>query len=188
MDNNQMNGMNNTQPPVNGQPMGPAGQPQMFNGQPMGPNGQPQMFNGQPMGPNGISPEAKKKQSIASIVALVGCVIGIIGCFLPYYSAEASAFGFSRSETITYFERDGLVVVGVAVVAIILAALRKTVISLIPSAIGLLISGIDFFNVPDVESAYVDAGFEIGAYVVLFGMITAVVGGILAIAWKAGKK
>jgi len=92
-------------------------------------------------------------------IALVGCLLIILGCFLPF----ASAMGIS----IDYATGDGKLVIIAIVVTAILIFLKKEKITLIPSLIAVAIFVNTTINMIQIEEASLALGF----YVILIGLI-----------------
>lgn len=128
----------------------------------------------------------KERAQICKLLILIGAVVAILGCFLPYYTI--SAFGFSQS--ISYVGgngggADGIIVIALAIVAVLAVfvnsqKLKK--IAIVPAVVALLITIYDMIQVRDATEGY--GSFGIGAYLVLLGMIACVVGYVLSMVWK----
>jgi len=127
-------------------------------------------------------PENKAQSSGRNkMMVIIGSILGVIGCFLPF--ATVSLLGFSQS--ITFMEGDGIIVLILSIVAIVLAVLKLERFSFIPSGIALLVTLYDSMNMASVASeSYGVASMAIGAYVVILAIAVAVVGSILALLKK----
>ena len=95
-------------------------------------------------------------------IGLGGCVLSIVGCFLPF----ASALGINAS----YINGDGKLLLVAMIVSAVLIYLQKDKISLIPSAIGALIFLFSAFKV--LGTSGVSMG--IGLIIILIGLICAI--------------
>ena len=99
-------------------------------------------------------------------LGLGGCLLTIIGCFLPYASVLGMSIKFASEG------KDGNIVVVLLIVSAVLILLNKGKWSLIPSIIGLFISIYDGINVSNISTL---VQLEIGFYVILIGLIIAIV-------------
>lgn len=92
-------------------------------------------------------------------IGLGGCVVSVIGCFLPF----ASAFGINAN----YINGDGKLLLIAMIASAVLIYLKKDKISLIPSCIGGLIFLFSALKV--LGTSGVKMG--IGLIVILIGLI-----------------
>lgn len=102
----------------------------------------------------------------AKLIGLIGCLVAIIGCFLPYASVLGISVKFASDG------KDGIIVVVLFIISIILMLLKKEKWSLIPSILGVAINIYDGLNVSDISTL---VQLEIGFYVVLVGSFVAIV-------------
>lgn len=118
------------------------------------------------------------------IISMIGAVLAVIGCFLPFYSI--SAFGYSEYKT--YADGDGMLVIILAIVTLVLCAIsRKALykISLITSGLSLVILIYSWIQVKDAAQGF--GNFDIGAYLVALGCVLMVVGGVIGLLCKVPK-
>ncbi len=104
----------------------------------------------------------------AKWIGLGGCVLMIIGCFLPF--ATVSALGLSQS--VNYIDGDGVFVVIAAVVAAILIYLKKGKLILIPSLISAAFVIYDAASGSSAaSSSLANVSFGIGFFLIVIGII-----------------
>lgn len=123
------------------------------------------------------------------VIGFLACIaILFIGCFLPYVTQK----GFDSTANYIWNNgelADGIFVVVCSIVAIIFLAFRKYIGSIIFQGIGLIIFAIDFFdsfklikdynNVNKIFGDKFKASFGIGFYLILIGVVGALVLAIL---------
>ena len=97
------------------------------------------------------------------MIGLAGCVLTILGCFLPF----ASTFGIS----INYASGDGIFVIVAAIVSGILIFLNKSKAVLIPSIIATVILANTTIKMIKIDGV----SLEIGFVLILIGLIAAIV-------------
>lgn len=107
----------------------------------------------------------------AKWIGLCGCLLAIIGCFLPYASVYGVSIKFA-SKGVNVAVTDGYIVLVLFIVSIALMLCHKEKWSVIPSALGLFVSLFDGINVKNTVSI---ANLEIGFYVILIGSIVAII-------------
>lgn len=110
-------------------------------------------------------------KNTAKLIILIGNIAAIIGCFMPFMAV----WGFS----VDYFEGDGAIVVGLSVVAIIIA-LIKPKFAFIPNALSLFIPIYDISQMDSFSRQFLDTG----AYVVIIGTAVAIIASIIALVKK----
>lgn len=92
-------------------------------------------------------------------VGMVGCIIAIVGCFLPL----ASAYGV----TAKYIDGDGKIFLITTVITAILIYLEKEKISLIPTILSALIFSVTVFNYLKSSGIHM----EFGLILIILGLI-----------------
>jgi len=97
------------------------------------------------------------------MIGLGGCVLTILGCFLPF----VSTFGIS----INYADGDGIFVIVAAIVSGILIFLNKSKAVLIPSIIAAAILANTTINMIQIDGV----SFEFGFVLILIGLIATIV-------------
>ena len=129
------------------------------------------------------------------LIGVAGCLLAIIGTFLPFASITVEAYGYSQSESVRFIEGDGVFVIILAVVAGFmlfgkaLIGLRISFIrfdkivkfwwgALVPLAVALGITFYDASEIDTVESSYMglsaDISFGIGMYLIVLGLLVAI--------------
>ena len=114
-------------------------------------------------------------------LGILGCLIAIIGLFLPF----ASVNGFGQSVSINYIDRDGSIVIITLIIAAIFLFTnkgKKRVITCL--MIGLIITlydGYDASRLMDTDKlqmfkAYINIKLEVGFYLTVIGHIVALIG------------
>lgn len=121
---------------------------------------------------NQVSPQNSGNSSMdpSKLMILIGSVVAIIGCFLPF--ASVSMFGVSAS--VSYMEGDGVIVLVLSIVAIALAFF-KTKLAFIASGLGLIVTLYDSFKIVTEMSFDV---LGLGAYIIIIASIVAIVGSV----------
>ena len=123
-----------------------------------------------------------KQHKISLLIIVIGCVMVILGCVLPFYTVNY--MGVTAS--VKYIEVDGIIVCICAIVAAILAFLKLKKVAIVPSAIGLVLTVVELIAAQDAIGAL--GSLNIGAYLVVLGAIVAVVGSVLAFVWRLSRK
>lgn len=108
-------------------------------------------------------------------------ILVIVGCFLPYVTISASAYGYTYSESINYIYAADTVKDGVYVIICLIAAFtslkkKKFKGTLIGLGIALGVFIYDFIDVQNLISDYdyygmVDISYGIGFYLVAIGLV-----------------
>ena len=96
------------------------------------------------------------------MIGLAGCILTILGCFLPF----ASTFEIS----IDYASGDGIFVIVAAIVSGILIFLNKSKAVFIPSIIATVILANTTIKIIQIDGA----SFEIGFLLILVGLIVTI--------------
>ena len=107
--------------------------------------------------------ESIRKNS--KIIGWIGCLLMFIAVFFPF--ATASLFGISSS--VSFIEGDGWIVLVISIITAILIFFNKSKISLIPTAIVLLITLYDGINAIDEGMGLVS--LNIGFYLIIIGVV-----------------
>lgn len=115
--------------------------------------------------------EQKKKNNLSKLIVIIGSIVAIIGCFLPF----ASVFGYG----VNFAEGDGIFVIVLSVIAIVIA-LFKAKIAWIANVLALVVTIYDMSKISEISSDLLGSG----AYIIVIASIAAVVGSIMS--W--GKK
>lgn len=105
-----------------------------------------------------------------NVLGLLGCVIILLACFLPF--ASVSAFGYSESVSLMSEGKDGIIFLVLSVVTAVLIFIKQDMAALIGGIItgGLgLYEIINFHAVLGAYSSMVDKGF--GYFLLLIGSI-----------------
>ena len=102
-------------------------------------------------------------------IGIVGCVVVLIGCFLPFVSV--SLFGVTQS--VNYMTGDGKLVLVAIIVSAILILLGKEKFSLISSIIAAVIVLYDVINGASQFGSLGLGGisFGIGLWVIIIGLV-----------------
>lgn len=111
---------------------------------------------------------SKGSNNTGKLMVLIGSVVAIVGCFLPF--ASISILGFS--ESISFIEGDGVFVLVLSIVSIILAFF-KTKLCWIANGLALLVTLYDCFNIATEMSISL---LSFGAYAIIIASIVAIVG------------
>ncbi len=113
---------------------------------------------------------SKGSGNTGKLMVLIGSVVAIVGCFLPF--ASVSAFGFSTS--VSFIEGDGVFVLIFSIVSIVLAFI-KTKFCWIANVLALLVTIYDSFNII-TELSF--GSLAIGAYAIIIASIVSIVGSL----------
>lgn len=127
---------------------------------------------------SGTAQATPAKANQTKLMVIIGSIVAIIGCFMPFYTV--SVWGIS--ESVSYTEGDGIMVIILAVAAAVLAVLNLQKFSLIPTAIALVVTLVDIAGANDAAMGYGSAG--VGLHVLIIGAILSIVGSVLAFVWK----
>lgn len=109
-------------------------------------------------------------------IGIAGCVLMLLGCFLPFAKVTVSLFGYSQSQSVKFIDGDGVFVLIAAIVAGVLIYLNKHKLSLIPTAIGAAVTIYDMINVKSVVGDTMGlgkVGFGFGAWIIIIGAVVA---------------
>lgn len=110
-------------------------------------------------------------------VGILGCIMMVVGNFLPFAKVTVSLFGFSQSQSVKFIDGHGVAVLIAAIIAGILIYIDKHKLSLIPTGIGAVIT---IYNMIDVKSIVGETmgigkiGFGIGAWIIVLGAFLAI--------------
>lgn len=111
-------------------------------------------------------------------IALAGCALIFLACFLPF--ASVSMFTISQSVSLMDSGKDGIVFIALTIVCIVLVFLKKDTLALIA---GIITGGLGLYEIMSVKSqlgayvSYVNMGA--GYYLLLIGSIVLLAGVIL---------
>lgn len=109
-------------------------------------------------------------RKIARWIGIIGCIIVIIGCFLPF--ATVTYYGLSQTTSLWSIKPLGAIIVGAAVISALIMLTKRAKLSLITSIIMALLIGINIMNASEVSEAFT---YEIGMYVTIAGLIIAII-------------
>lgn len=115
--------------------------------------------------PTGVVQPGKSKS--INIFEIIAAILMAVGTFLPCYSI--SLFGYT--ESVSYIEGDGIIVLIAAIVVIILAVFKKEKFAVIPAAVSIICLIVLGVQIADLGIGNV--GF--GVYMIWIGSIAAVV-------------
>jgi len=121
------------------------------------------------------------KSMMARGLESIGCILIMLGCFVPMYSAEF--LGISMS--ISYIQGDGIIVCILAIMAMIIALYGKQLLS----GIYFIVSAAVFiYTLYEVVSLGEFMHIEAGTILIILGYILAVCGIVAGIYWKSDRK
>ena len=115
-------------------------------------------------------------------IALGACVLAALSVFLPFASVSATVFGITASESITFIEGDGIILIVLVVIAAALLFLNNKKAKI--ASIALLAAGIvmTIYDAINASSAVADVAFGVAKVSLSIGFYLAIVGSVLAIA------
>lgn len=121
-----------------------------------------------------------------NLLAVLGGIAAIVGCFFSFANVEASFLGYGQKIPVSYIDNGGFLVIGAVVIGIILTCLQKDKVALIPTFIAIGITAYDAINVSQVMSdpsvsmysSYMDLNVSlgIGFYIIAIGLIVMIFG------------
>ena len=106
----------------------------------------------------------------AKWIGLAGCILMIIGCFLPF--ATVKILGYSETINLGGTGALGIILIVNAIISGLVMITKKPKLSLITTIIYGLFVILNIVNASDYNSA---VSYGIGLYVVLLGTIIAIV-------------
>lgn len=106
----------------------------------------------------------------AKWIGLAGCILMIIGCFLPF--ATVKILGYSETINLGGTGALGIILIVTAIISGLVMITKKPKLSLITTIIYGLFVILNIVNASDYNSA---VSYGIGLYVVLLGTIIAIV-------------
>lgn len=122
--------------------------------------------------------EFLKKNS--KMMAWVGCLLMLIGNFLPFAKVSVTLLGTTASQSVKFIDGDGKFVIICAIAAAILIYMKKTKLTLIPTIIGL---GIIIYNMINADSVVGGASYGLGKVSFGFGCWIMLIGCICAVSY-----
>lgn len=84
-------------------------------------------------------------------IDIIGCIVAIVGCILPF----ASQLGI----TVKYIDGDGKIFLITTIITAVLVYLEKEKISLIPTILSALIFSVTVFNYLQSSGIHIEIGF-----------------------------
>lgn len=120
----------------------------------------------------------KKKNIKSKITVILGAIIMIVGCFMPFY--KVSIFGLTTGVALADGD-DGKIVIAFTVVIILLAIFKLIKLSIIFAIINICITFADLSGFNNEELyGLIDIG--VGAYIIIIGAIMVIIGSVIG--WK----
>ena len=118
----------------------------------------------------------QKNSKYLGYTGYAGCILMILGNFLPFATATVSLFGYSQSESIKFIDGDGVFVLIAAIVTAILLYFKKEKFSLIPTAIALAVTINAIVNVESElgnTMGMATISYGLGLWIIIIGVILA---------------
>ena len=115
-------------------------------------------------------------QKNSKYIGYGGCILMLLGNFLPFVTVTVSIFGISKSESIKFIDGDGMFVIIAAIVTAVLLYLKKEKFSLISTGIALAVTLYDISNAESMVGNALglgDISYGIGFWVILIGVVLA---------------
>lgn len=115
-------------------------------------------------------------QKNSKYIGYLGCILMLIGNFLPFVTVTVSIFGYSQSESVKFIDGDGMFVLIAAVVTAVLLYFKKDKLSLISTGIALAVTLYDISNAESMVGNTLGLGnisYGIGFWAIIIGVILA---------------
>ncbi len=132
--------------------------------------------NTQQESPKAFSPFLKFVLQHKRNLCLAGCALMAIGVFFTFATIEVSLFGMSRSESQSFIQGDGVIVLIVAIAAAALIWFKKEKLALVGPGVALLTTVYDMSNIGDAvdqTGGLVEISFGLSPWLILLGVVLA---------------